>query len=177
MKTTQKALVWVLLTYASGVASGMLLNGAMIRRRLDAERGGPPPQGAPRGERQGAPRGFVELVEEQIRPRDDAQRAALRPRLEAADARNRAIVDGARGEMGRVMAELIDSVAPLLDSAQLARVRAVGREGGRDAGGGLPGDGRGRGRGGPGGPRGGPPGLGGPPPGRGGPGRGGPPEN
>lgn len=157
MNASYKAVLWIALTYVTGIASGMVLNGALATKRADAMR---PP----------GPNGFVEQMERAIEPRDNAQRKQLRPYLEAADERNRAIVDGARREMGAVMDSLRTSVGPLLDDRQRERMVNAGRmpeggRGGRGAPPGLEGDGPpgrgGRADGPPGGPR-----RGGPPPDR-----------
>ena len=119
MKASSKALLWIVLTYASGIASGMVLNGALANRRnrvpmnANAPAAGPP--------------GFVEQMQRQLEVRDSAQAQQLRPYLEEADARNRGIVDGARGAMGSVMDSLRIAVAPLLDSAQRERMANIGR--------------------------------------------------
>lgn len=98
------------------------------------------------------------LMEEVIRPRDEAQRAAIRPFLEATDARNREIVGEANDNLRGALEALREELAPYLDEEQLARLSDVGRFPPPPIGGPSPGR-----RGGP--PVGPPPG-GVPPPGR-----------
>lgn len=150
MRIELKAWAAILGTLIVGVALGMLLSGALERRRHE------------RVETMRRPGGFVEEMERIIQPRDAAQRDSLRPYLEATDQHNRAIVDGARGAMRAELDSMRARVDKLLDDGQKARLadfaqrgpqRGPGRPGGR--------------RGPPDGPPSegaGPPGLEGPPP-------------
>lgn len=151
MRLGAKATLVLAVTFVSGIVVGALARGSWAERH---ERGpGRPPSGGGRGA--GAV-GFVQLMEDVIQPRDSAQRAALRPFLEATDMRNRAIVDGARTSMRETLDSLRAALRPRLDDEQLARFDDFARR--------QPRDGRGPpgldGRGGPGGGRGPPPGMG-----------------
>jgi hypothetical protein len=134
MQSSMKAGLMLFATFVLGGVAGALGAGTLAQRRL----GPPPPRdGQP-------PMGFVELVEDILQPHDSAQRASVRPLLEATDRRNRAIVDGARVTMRASLDSLRVSLAPLLDPEQLEAFDEMVRRQGND--------------------RRGPPGLGGPPP-------------
>jgi len=172
MRLDAKAALILVLTFALGAVVGAFGAGSLAQRRQLLEKGGAPggPLGAEGrdgrgggpGEGRGRPAGFVDLMEGTLQPRDSAQRAALRPLLEATDRRNRAAVDGARASMRAAMDTLRAQAAPLLDRAQLARLDEFVARQPRD-GRGPPGLGGREGRGRPGGR--GPDGRGGPPPG------------
>lgn len=68
------------------------------------------------------PRGFVGAMERIIQPRDPAQRDTLRPALEAVDARNRELLEEARGAMVDALVDMRARIAPQLDEDQLARL-------------------------------------------------------
>lgn len=138
MQSSVKAVSMLFATFVLGGAAGALGVGAISQRRL-----GPPPP--PRDG--GPPPGFIELVEDLIQPHDSVQRASVRPLLEAADRRNRSIVDGARVEMRASLDSLRVSLVPLLDPEQLEAFDEMVRRQSSD--------------------RRGPPGLGSPPPRRG----------
>ena len=134
MKIDLKAWLALMATLAIGVVLGLLLNGALNRRRMmeiDRMRG---------------PGGFVAEMERLIVPHDSVQRNQLRPYFEATDRRNREIVDGARGEMRAELDSLRARIAPFIDKDQADRLEGFARRGPRDD------------------RRHGPPGLGGPPP-------------
>lgn len=138
MPSSTKAGLMLFATFVLGGVAGALGAGALAQHRL-----GPPPpprDGQP-------PMGFVERVEDLLQPHDSAQRASVRPLLEATDGRNRSIVDGARVAMRAALDSLRVSLAPLLDPEQLEAFDEMVRRQGSD--------------------RRGPPGLGGPPPRRG----------
>ncbi len=112
MQSSLKAGFIVFATFVLGGAVGALGAGALAQshRRL-----GPLPMsdaGRP-------PMGFAELVEDVLQPHDSMQRTSVRPILEVADRRNRAIVDSARASMRAVLDSLRVSLAPLLDPEQL----------------------------------------------------------
>ena len=148
MRIELKAWAAIVGTLIVGVALGMLMSGALERRRHD------------RVETMRRAGGFVEEMERVIQPRDAAQRDSLRPYLEATDQHNRAIVEGARGSMRAELDSMRARVEPLLDDGQKARL-AEFAERGPQQGPGRPGGRRGPASG-P--PEGGPPGLEGRPP-------------
>ena len=138
MRAGAKAGMVLATTFGIGALVGVLGGGAWRQRQ-----NGPPP-------RDGGD-GFVNRMEQVIRPRDSAQRASLRPMLEAADARNRRAVDGARGAMRAGFDTLSAQVTPWLDAAQRQRFEEFIRRPMRDPPGldGGRGGRGGRGRGGP----------------------------
>jgi hypothetical protein len=148
MKTSTTSSLMLLATLVLGMALGAVLSGTWAQQRRDRAVQGP-----------GA-RGFVDHMEQLIRPRDAVQRDAIRPLLEATDQRNRSTIAGAEAEMRAAMREMANGLADLLDEGQRARLqRAVERPGLL-----APPPGEGPGAGGPGGP-GRPGGPGGPGPG------------
>jgi hypothetical protein len=120
-------------TLLLGVLLGVLLVGAIGQWRAGRHR--PPRDDS----------GFVGHVERLIDPRDEAQREAIRPILEAADARNREIVDANRDAMERALEEMKAALAPLLDERQRDRLEEFGARPG-DPFGPPPGEGPSRGR-------------------------------
>lgn len=117
--------------FVAGVAVGLLLRGSLAERRA---------RELDRMQRRG---GFVERMEELLQPRDATQRDAIRPYLEATDARNRAIHEGAAGALRQEMDSLQRALAPLLDADQRDRLarfarRPPPREGGPPGPGGGP---------------------------------------
>src|SRR5829696_7547281 len=106
MNAGMKAGLTLAITFLLGASVGAFGAGAIAQRR------GPPPGGGPGRPEGPGPRGFVEMVEEVIRPRDDAQRTAVRALLEQTDRRNRTIVDGARDSMRSAMDSLHRALAP-----------------------------------------------------------------
>ena len=150
MRIEVKAWAAIVGTLIVGIALGLLLNGALERRRHE------------RVETMQRPGGFVEEMERVIQPRDAAQRDSLRPYLEATDQHNRAIVEGARGSMRAELDSMRAKVDKLLDDRQKSRLADFAERGPRD----NPGRPRGPGPQGPpnGPPPGGVPGLDGLPP-------------
>lgn len=67
---------------------------------------------------------FVSEMERFLAPRDEAQRAALRPYLLAADTANTKYVSTARDSMSAVMRRMRDAMAPVLDADQRQRLSA-----------------------------------------------------
>jgi hypothetical protein len=129
MRKDLKAWLAIFPTFALGIVVGLLLNGTMNQRR----------QGEM--QRMRRPGGFVAEMEQLIRPRDSAQREQIRPLLIAADNRNRAIVDGARGSMRSAMDSLIVNLAPVLDNEQEERLMDFAHRGPRRPPPGLGGEG------------------------------------
>lgn len=156
MKTEARGLLLLLGTLALGVVLGAAGNGTIQRERRHQV------------EQIRRPGGFEEHMLRVIRPRDDAQRDAILPAIQATDRRNQQIVRSAREQMRAALDSMRAQLAPRLDAEQRARLDDFARMappppiGGRPGGPGMPGGG------GP-GMRGGPPGEGwGPPPGEGG---------
>ena len=114
MRPQTRAALWLAATLLVGVMLGMLLNGALFKR--DGQ--GPRPNAGPQG--------FIAEMERVIQPRDDAQRAQLRPFLLVTDSLNRLIVDDARQSMRASMDSMRKAIAPLLDSAQRQRLAEMG---------------------------------------------------
>jgi len=67
--------------------------------------------------------GFVRDIQRMIQPRDDAQRAELRPIIEATATRNRQIMGDFNNQMRAALADLVAELEPHLDDEQLARLR------------------------------------------------------
>ncbi|HEX8695722.1 MAG TPA: hypothetical protein VF746_25125 [Longimicrobium sp.] len=125
---TRSALI-LLATLALGVLLGAVGGGALASRRAEKIR------------ELRRPPGFVAHLEEVIRPRDEAQRRAIRPHLEATARRNHEIVQGAHGRLRAELDSLRARLAPLLDEAQRERLAEFGRppeRGGGPPPGGLP---------------------------------------
>lgn len=101
--------------FLAGLAVGLLLRGSLAERRA---------RDLARMQRRG---GFVERMEEILRPRDAAQREAIRPYLEATDARNRAIHEGAADALRGELDSLQRALAPLLDAEQRDRLARFAR--------------------------------------------------
>jgi uncharacterized membrane protein len=160
MKIETRTAVILLTTLLLGVLLGAVAGGAVAsvrRERIEGMR---------------HPGGFVEHVEEVIRPRDEAQRAAIRPVLEATAARNQRIVRAAHQQLRAELDSMRARLAPRLDADQRMRLDDFARMPPPFGGPPPPGGGR---PGGPPPPRDGPPGEG-PPPGAGPPPGGGPPQ-
>ena len=100
------------LTLAVGWALGVVSAGALARRqreRIDALR---------------RPPGFAAHMEAIIRPRTETQRAALRPVLEAAGARNERVIREADVTLRAGVDSMRAAIAPLLFLDQRARLDA-----------------------------------------------------
>ena len=67
--------------------------------------------------------GFVRDIQRMIGPRDEAQRAKLRPIIEATAERNGQIMDAFNDQMRAALAELVAELEPHLDAEQMARLR------------------------------------------------------
>ncbi len=67
--------------------------------------------------------GFVRDIQRMIQPRDDAQRATLRPIIEATATRNRQVMDDFNDQMRAALAELVAELEPHLDEEQMARLQ------------------------------------------------------
>ena len=118
MKMSTTSSLMLLATLLVGMVLGAVVSGTLAQQRRG--RVAQDPGGG----------GFVAHMERLIQPRDAAQGDAVRPILEAADQRNRSIIQGAEGEMRAAMEEMADSLADLLDEDQRRRLqRAVERPG------------------------------------------------
>ena len=71
--------------------------------------------------------GFIEHLERAIQPRDEDQRSAILPIVQAAAERNRLIIDSARAGLRTALDDMITELEPFLDEAQLRRVRQSAR--------------------------------------------------
>lgn len=158
MKIETRTAVILLTTLLLGVLLGAVAGGAVASVRREHIEG------------MRRPGGFVEHMEEVIRPRDAAQRAAIRPVIEATAARNQLIIRAAHQQLRAELDSMRARLAPGLDANQRMRLDNFARMpppfGGPPPppGGGRPGDRPPPGRGSPGE---GPPPRDGPPPGEG----------
>ena len=99
------------ITLLVGMVLGALLVGAVGQLR------------AGRAEGMRGRDGFVRDIQRMIRPRDAAQRAELRPIIEATAERNVQIMDNFNDQMRAALAELVTELEPHLDEEQMARLR------------------------------------------------------
>lgn len=98
-------------TLLVGVVLGALLVGALGQFRAGRVEG-------MRGQD-----GFVRDIQRMIGPRDEAQRAELRPIIEATAERNGQIMNDFNDQMRAALAELMVELEPHLDDEQMARLR------------------------------------------------------
>lgn len=117
MRIEVKAWTAIVGTLIVGIVLGMLMSGALERRRHE------------RVETMRRPGGFVEEMERVIQPRDAAQLDSLRSYLEVTDQHNRAIVDAARGSMRAEIDSMRSRVDRLLDDKQKARLADFAQRG------------------------------------------------
>jgi hypothetical protein len=110
MKAETRSLLMLVSTLVLGVLLGAVGNGAMARERRA------------RVEEMKRPGGFVEHMEEIIRPRDDAQRAAIEPVIRATGDRNRAIIHAANEQLRAALDSMRARLAPELDAEQRRRL-------------------------------------------------------
>lgn len=102
-------------TLAIGVVLGVFLGGAIQQFRLGMIQG--------LGDRQG----FVHHMERIIDPRDDLQRQAIRPILEATAERNAEIDRGSRDELRATLYAMIAELGDHLDDQQRERLESFAR--------------------------------------------------
>ena len=102
-------------TFAVGAIFGVLLVGAIGQIR-----------GA-RLDRVGRPGGFVEHMERVIRPRDEEQRAALRPILQRTERRNEQIMRGSNDQLRDALDEMLVELGDLIDDEQRRRLEEMPR--------------------------------------------------
>jgi hypothetical protein len=115
MKIETRTAVILLTTLLLGVLLGALAGGAVAsvrRERIEGMR---------------RPGGFVEHVEEVIRPRDQAQRAAIRPVIQATAERNQRIIRGANLRLRAELDSMRARLAPHLDAGQRMRLDGFAR--------------------------------------------------
>ncbi|MGH7564409.1 MAG: hypothetical protein ACREK5_08295 [Gemmatimonadota bacterium] len=103
----------LLATLLLGIAIGALGAGALAQRRSEHLR-----EMRLRGM-------FVDHMEQIIRPRDEAQREAIRPILEETGRRNHALLDSTHTRLETEMDRMRERLAPHLDEAQRERVEAL----------------------------------------------------
>ncbi|HEX7051853.1 MAG TPA: hypothetical protein VF188_16725 [Longimicrobiales bacterium] len=115
MRIDVRSALILLVTLLLGMALGALGLGALAQRRADRL------EGLRRG------RGFIAHMERVIRPRDDAQREAIRPYLEAMARKNRDIASDARRRVHAQLDTLRMQLAPLLDAEQRERLDRISR--------------------------------------------------
>jgi hypothetical protein len=112
MSGTVRAALLLAATLAVGWALGIVSGGALARQRRE------------RIEALRRPPGFAAHLESVIRPRDEAQRAAVRPVLEVVGARNERVIRDANAALRAGVDSLRAVLAPLLDAEQRARLDA-----------------------------------------------------
>ncbi|MGH7564342.1 MAG: hypothetical protein ACREK5_07955 [Gemmatimonadota bacterium] len=112
MTIDAKSSLILLVTLLLGIAIGALGAGALAQRRSEHLR-----EMRVRGM-------FVDHMEQIIRPRDEAQREAIRPILEETGRRNHALLDSTHVRLEAEMERMRERLAPLLDEAQRERVEA-----------------------------------------------------
>ena len=100
-------------TLLLGAMLGAFGVGALAQQRREGPR--PPPGDG----------GFVAHMERVIEPRDEEQRAAVRPYLEATDADNRAAISRAEEQMRNGLLEMSRQLEGILDEAQSARLASA----------------------------------------------------
>ncbi len=103
------------ITLAIGVVLGVFLGGALQQFRFGIIQG--------LGDRQG----FVRHLERIIGPRDEQQRQAIRPILEAAAERNHEIDRGSRDQLRAALYAMIAELSEHLDDEQLQRLEGFAR--------------------------------------------------
>ncbi len=113
MRIDAKARIALAVTFLLGVAVGVFATAEFFRPR------GPEPE---RASASGELPRFVSEMEKFLKPRDEAQRAALRPLLMSTDSLNRETVQRAQDTMRDGLTLLRERAAPVLDAAQLQRL-------------------------------------------------------
>ena len=113
MRIDAKARMALAVTFVIGIAVGVFGAAEFFRPR------GPEPE---RGSASGELPRFVSEMEKYLQPRDDAQRAALRPLLMSTDSLNRETVQRAQETMRDGLTQLRERAASVLDAAQLQRL-------------------------------------------------------
>ena len=110
MTPSVRAALILAATLSLGVVLGVVGAGRLAQRERDRARD------------LRRPPGFVAHMERVIDPRDDAQRAAVRPLLEATGARNDRIIRDANARLRVGIDSLRQALDPLLDADQRARL-------------------------------------------------------
>lgn len=115
MSPAAKSALLLLATLLTGAVLGVLGAGALERRQRD------------RIEAIGRPRGFAEHMEQVIAPKDSAQRARIRPIIQATIQRNERIVRSANDLLHASIDSMRAELDPLLDPDQRDRLAEVTR--------------------------------------------------
>jgi hypothetical protein len=115
MKTEAKSLLLLLGTMSLGVLLGAAGNGTVQRERRQ------------QADEIRRPDGFVEHMMNVIRPRDEAQRSAILPVVQATGTRNEAIMRTAHTQLRAALDSMRTRLAPRLDAEQRARLEEFAR--------------------------------------------------
>jgi len=115
MKTEAKSLLLLLGTMSLGVLLGAAGNGTVQRERRE------------QADEIRHPDGFVEHMMDVIRPKDEAQRSAILPVVQATGARNEAIMRSAHTQLRAALDSMRMRLAPRLDAEQRARLEEFAR--------------------------------------------------
>jgi len=115
MKTEAKSLLLLLGTMSLGVLLGAAGNGTVQRERRE------------QADEIRRPDGFVEHMMGVIRPKDEAQRSAILPVVQATGARNEAILSTAHTQLRGALDSMRTRLAPRLDAEQRARLEEFAR--------------------------------------------------
>lgn len=115
MKLETRSALILTATFAIGGLVGMVGQGLLMRERTR------------RVEDLRRPAGFATELERVIGPRDDAQRQAIRPILEATGQRNDAIIRAAHADLKTQLDSMRARLDPMLDAAQRERLDHMGR--------------------------------------------------
>jgi hypothetical protein len=115
MKTEAKSLLLLLGTMSLGVLLGAAGNGTVQRERRE------------QADEIRQPGGFVEHMMAVIRPKDEAQRSAILPLVQAAGTRNEAIMRTAHTQLRAALDSMRTRLAPRLDAEQRARLEEFAR--------------------------------------------------
>lgn len=110
MNSRAKAGLALLGTLGIGVLVGVVISGALAQQRRGQV------------ERLREPGGFVEHMERVISPTSPEQWTSLQPLLQAADDRNRGIVEAAEAELSMSLQLLLEEAGELLDAEQTGRL-------------------------------------------------------
>lgn len=113
MTIDAKSSLILLATLILGIAIGALGVGALAHRRGEHLR------------ELRQPGGFVEHMERVIRPRDEAQREAIRPILEETDRIHWVLMDSTHNRLAAELQRMRERLAPHLDEAQQERLESA----------------------------------------------------
>ncbi len=110
MTSTAKSALLIVFTLAVGFSLGMLADATLARSRRD------------RVARMGRPPGMVSRLEQVIQPHSPAQSDSIRPVLEQFAAGNDSVIRETSARLKARLDTLRATIAPMLDSAQRARL-------------------------------------------------------